>query len=110
MNDSQYHDLADALLLSIEDAVEAVAEDSGVDMEVESVGGKVDILFPDRSKIIINKQPPLQQIWVATRYNGHHFGYQDGLWIDVRSGAELKAFLDDAISRQAGQPLVLGLE
>ncbi|WKE65569.1 iron donor protein CyaY [Gallaecimonas kandeliae] len=109
MNDSQYEDLTDALLLAIEDAVEKVAEDSGLDIEVESLGGKLDLLFPDNSKIIINKQPPLHQVWVATRFNGHHFGYRDGLWFDVRSGAELKAFLDEAVSRQAGADLKLSL-
>ncbi|WP_115720442.1 iron donor protein CyaY [Gallaecimonas mangrovi] len=109
MNDSQYEELTDALLLAIEDAVETAADDAGLDIEVESVGSKVDLLFADRSKIIINKQPPLQQVWVATRFNGHHFGYQDGQWLDVRSGAELSAFLDEAVSRQAGQELKLGL-
>ncbi|WP_336407781.1 frataxin domain-containing protein [Gallaecimonas kandeliae] len=46
---------------------------------------------------------------MATRFNGHHFGYRDGLWFDVRSGAELKAFLDEAVSRQAGADLKLSL-
>ncbi|EKE75886.1 iron donor protein CyaY [Gallaecimonas xiamenensis] len=109
MNDSQYEDITDALLLAIEDAVESAAEQNGLDIEVESVGGKVDLIFPDRSKIILNKQPPLQQIWVATKFNGHHFGFQDGQWIDVRSGAELFAFLDEAVSRQAGSAITLGL-
>lgn len=109
MNDSQYEDLTDALLLAIEDAVENAANQAGLDIEVESVGGKVDLVFPDHTKIIINKQPPLQQIWVATKFNGHHFGYQDGQWVDVRSGAELHAFLDEAVSLQAGSAVKLAL-
>ena len=29
--------------------------------------------FENKTKVIINKQEPLHQIWVATRENGFHF-------------------------------------
>ena len=32
---------------------------------------------------------PLHQIWVATRANGFHFAYEEGVWIDNREGNEL---------------------
>ena len=48
------------------------------------------------------------QLWVATKFNGHHFNYQeDGLWIDERTGVEFWSFLNDAASKQAGQTLTL---
>lgn len=98
MNDSQYNLLADELLLAIEEAI----EDCGQDIDYESVGGLLTLNFKDGSKIIINKQPPLHEIWVATKFNGHHFTYQDPLWHDKRAGDELWQFLSQAVSKQAG--------
>ena len=59
------------------------------------------------TKIIINKQPPLQQLWVATKFNGHHFNFQDEQWIDERTGVEFWSFLDNAVSKQAEQAITL---
>ena len=69
MNDTEYHQLADDLLISIQEAVDEV----DFDLDYEAAGGIVEIIFPNGTKIIINKQAPLHQIWVATKFNGHHF-------------------------------------
>jgi len=103
MNDSQYNLMADDVLLAIEEAI----EDCGVDIDYEGVGGLLTLTFKNATKIIINKQAPLHEIWVATKYNGHHFTYQDEQWQDKRSGEELWAFLSAAVSKQAETELVL---
>ncbi|WP_341502425.1 iron donor protein CyaY [Gallaecimonas sp. GXIMD4217] len=110
MTESEYHQEADRILLAIEEAVDAITASGQSDIEVEGNGGIVELHFEDGSKMVINKQEPLLQIWVATRYNGHHFEKQGDQWVDRRGGGELKAFLDAAISRQAGVDLKLGLE
>ncbi|QTH62733.1 iron donor protein CyaY [Psychrosphaera ytuae] len=101
MNDSQYHQLADELLESLQDTVDEIE----FDLDYESAGGIVEIIFPNGSKIIVNKQAPLHQIWVATKFNGHHFEYKDGLWIDNRTGVELYELLNEAGSKQAGETI-----
>ncbi len=101
MTDSEYHILADALMLALEEQI----DDCEVDLDYESAAGILEIIFPDNSKIIINKQAPLQQVWVATKFNGHHFERRGAQWIDNRSGAEFWAFMEEAASRQAGAPI-----
>ena len=103
MNDLEYDELADSTLLAVEQAV----EDADADLDYESHGGLLSISFPDNSKIIINKQPPLHQLWVATKFNGHHFEWQDGKWIDNRTGSEFWQLLNDAAAKQAGKVLNL---
>lgn len=98
MNDIEYDELTDSVLLAVEEAIEKL----DLDLDYENHGGLLSITFPDRSKIIINKQPPLHQLWVATKFNGHHFEFRDGQWIDNRSGAEFWQLLNDAASKQAG--------
>jgi len=99
MNDSQYSLLTDELLLAIEEAI----EDCGEDIDYEGVGGLLTLTFKNGTKIIINKQAPLQEIWVATKFNGHHFTLNEtaGQWIDKRGGDEFWQFLSAAISIQA---------
>ena len=103
MNDSQYNLIADELLLAIEEAI----EDSGVDIDYEGVGGLLTLTFLNTTKVIINKQAPLQEIWVATKFNGHHFTLNDNSWVDKRSGDEFWQFLSKAISIQAEVELTL---
>jgi CyaY protein len=105
MKDADYHELIDNLLIQIEEAL----DECELDMDYESAEGILTIILPDQSKIVINKQPPLQQLWVATKFNGHHFNYTDKTWIDQRTGAEFYQFMDEAVSRQAGSPVELNL-
>lgn len=101
MNDTEYHQLADDILMQLQDAVDEVE----FDLDYESAGGIVEVQFPNGSKIIVNKQAPLQQLWVATKFNGHHFEYKDGVWIDNRSGEEFWTLLNDSATKQAGEAI-----
>jgi CyaY protein len=57
------------------------------------------MIFINDSKIIVNKQSPLQQLWIATKFNGHHFNFQNDQCIDVRTSVEFWSFLDNAVSK-----------
>ena len=103
MNDSEYHQLADELLNNLQDAIDEVE----FDLDYESAGGIVEVIFPNGTKIIVNKQAPLHQIWVATKSNGHHFELIDGKWIDNRGGSEFWALFTEAATKQAGEPITL---
>ena len=103
MNDSQYNLIAEELLLAVEEAI----EDSGVDIDYEGVGGLLTLTFKNTSKIIINKQAPLHEIWVATKFNGHHFVLTNERWNDKRSGDEFWQFLSNAVSTQAETTITL---
>lgn len=106
MNDSQYNLIADELLLAVEEAI----EDCGEDIDYEGVSGLLTLTFKNGTKIIINKQAPLHQIWVATKFNGHHFELIDGLWQDNRGSGEFWQFISEAVSKQAETPLTLSAE
>lgn len=103
MNDSQYHQLVDDVLMRLEEALDECA----VDIDYESAEGILTLIFPNTTKIILNKQPPLHQIWVATKFNGHHFNLEGEKWIDQRTGVEFWSFIDEAASKQAEQPVKL---
>ena len=108
MNDSQYNLIAENLLLAVEEAI----EDCGVDIDYEGVGGLLTLTFKNTTKIIINKQAPLHEIWVATKFNGHHFTYSETseIWSDKRGGDEFWQFLSNAVSLQAETEVTLTAE
>ncbi|REL31362.1 iron donor protein CyaY [Thalassotalea euphylliae] len=103
MNDSQYNFIADELLLAVEEAI----EDCGTDIDYEGVGGMLTLAFKNGSKIIINKQAPLHEIWVATKFNGHHFVLENDQWRDKRAGDEFWQFLSAAVAKQAEADITL---
>jgi CyaY protein len=97
MNESEFHRAADAVLARIETAVGASEE---IDVELE--GGVLELECPDGSRIIVNRQAPNREIWVAARSGGFHFAHREGEWRDTRSGEELFASLARLIAQQAG--------
>lgn len=103
MKTSDYHRLVDTIFDQLVDHI----DNASADIDCEQAGGILTLVMPDRSRIILNKQEPLHQIWVATKFNGHHFERQGEQWIDNRGGSELFAFLQEAISRQGGGEITL---
>ena len=103
MSPSEFLSLADETLAAIEDAVGRIGDDGDVDIEASRAGNVVTIEFGDGSKIIVNSQEPMQEMWVAARAGGFHFRWQDGAWRDTREGTELFAALSKLVSAQSGQ-------
>jgi len=101
MNDSEFHQLADRLMLTIEEYFDSWDGDSDIDYETHA--GIMTLSFENGSKIIINRQEPLHQVWLATKGGGYHFDYRDGQWICNRGGGDFWQILSDACSAQSGE-------
>ncbi|WP_192456458.1 iron donor protein CyaY [Musicola keenii] len=106
MNDSEFHQLADALMLKIEETLDRF--DGDADIDYETNGGVMTLSFENGSKIVINRQEPMHQVWLATKSGGYHFDYRDGLWICDRSGNKFMALLATACSEQSGEDVNFG--
>ena len=104
MNDSEFHALADAIYHRIEECI----DQSGVDIDCETIGGVMNLTFENGIKFVLNRQEPLHQIWLATRENGHHFAYQHDQWIDNRQGHELMGWLSLQAQRQGQTEIDFG--
>ncbi|MEK0427655.1 MAG: Frataxin-like protein [Pseudomonadota bacterium] len=108
MTESEFLAVAEAVLDHIESRIEQTADVADVDVECSRSGNVLEIEFIDQnSKIIVNTQAPMQEIWVAARSGGFHFRMKGDLWLDTRDGSELFAALSSLVSAQAGQSLVL---
>ena len=103
--DAEYPRLSADVLARIEATIDRWLQDDVIDIDGQRTGGLLELSLPGGSKIVVNTQPPLQELWLATRGGGYHFRLADGLWCDTRDGAEFFARLSAAASAQAGKPL-----
>ncbi|TNV15836.1 iron donor protein CyaY [Buttiauxella sp. B2] len=103
MNDSEFHRICDGLWSTIEERLDDWDGDSDIDCEIN--GGVLSLSFENRSKIIINRQEPLHQVWLATKSGGYHFNLKGDKWICDRSDAEFWQLLEEACTQQAGEPV-----
>jgi len=98
MNETDFHRAVDAVLSRIEAAVE---DSATLDVDLEA--GILTITCRDGSRIIVNRQTPNREIWVAARSGGFHFVAREGEWRDTRSGDELFASLARIVASQGGE-------
>lgn len=104
MTEPEFLDHCDQILAAIEDAVDRC----GQDVQTGRSGHVLEIEFDDDSKIIVNGNAPLREIWVAAKSGGFHYRLQDGRWLDSRSGAELFSSLSALVGAQVGASVDLG--
>lgn len=104
LTDAQYDAAVQAALSRIERTVDRWLEDDVIDIDTARTGGMLTMSLPDRSQLIVNAQPPLQELWLAARRGGFHFKLDGaGQWIDTRSGDEFFRVLSACASEQ-GKP------
>ena len=77
MNVAEFHQNIEQIWLNIEEQLEA--QDCDVDCDTQ--GSVFTITFADRSQVVINKQEPLLELWLASKVGGFHFVFKDGQWI-----------------------------
>jgi CyaY protein len=109
MSESEFLTAAEVVINAIEIGMERAAEAADVDLECSRSGNVLEIEFIDQgSKIIVNTQAAMQEIWVAARAGGFHYRMADNQqWKDTRDGSELFAALSRLASGQAGAGLDL---
>ena len=99
MTETEYRQLADTAFTHIE----SVLEHADNDLDYELAAGEVlEIEFDNGSKIIINRQTPNQEIWVAAKSGGFHYRWLDNAWRNTRDGSELMQTLSSLIAQQGG--------
>ena len=105
LSDADYHRLAQAVLARVEATVDRWLDEDVVDIDSHRTGGLLELSMPGGSKIVLNTQPPLHEIWLAARAGGHHYRFVDGAWRDTRDGSDFFAALSQHASAQAGLAL-----
>lgn len=107
LGDGDYRRLGEALLARIEAATDRWLQQDLIDIDAQRTGGLLELVFPDRSKLVINLQPPLHEVWLAARGGGFHFRWDGQHWVDTRDGRGFDAVFAEHAALQGGVRLVL---
>ncbi|WP_257253949.1 MULTISPECIES: iron donor protein CyaY [unclassified Endozoicomonas] len=107
MNESEYHDLLDDLMVALEDAI----EEAELDIDYETAAGILTLTCEDNSKVILSRQTPVLQLWLAAKGGGFHFDYDEdkGQWLADSNGEEFMQVLNRCLSEQYGEAVELSV-
>lgn len=105
LSDAQYHAATSAVLAHIEATVDRWLQEDVVDIDTSRTGGLLELSFGNGSKIVVNTQPPLHELWLAARSGGYHYKHDAGRWRDTRDGRDFFEMLSECASEQAGRAL-----
>ena len=105
LSDVDYQRETGLLLARIEAAADRWLQEDLIDIDTPRTGGLLELSFPNGSKIIINTQPPLHEVWLAARDGGFHYRWAAGQWVNTRDGSEFVQALSQHASAQGGMRL-----
>lgn len=105
LSDSEFHRLSQAVLAAVETTIDRWLDADVVDIDTQRTGGLLELSLPGGSKIVLNTQPPLHEIWLAAKAGGHHYRHVAGRWLDTRDGSEFFDALSRHASAQSGVAL-----
>jgi len=103
VNTGEFNQKVDDTLSAIEDALDIC----DAELDWDFAGGILTIECDNGSQVIINRQAPTQQIWVAARAGGFHFDYHTDEDCWKQDGLELFALLNKSLSEQSGETVKL---
>ncbi len=108
MTETEFLRLVDTTLSHIEEVFEQAGQQTDVDVECSRSGSLLEIEFlANRSKIIINSQAAISELWVAAKSGGFHYRHDGSTWRNTRDQSDLMAALQDIALSQGNLPINL---
>jgi CyaY protein len=98
MTESKFNELIDQTFTALELALDEV----DTDLDYETSGGVLTVVFENKSRLVFSRQPPTRQLWLAARSGGFHFAFDEevGDWRDTRAGQLFRPFVTEQMQVQ----------
>ena len=95
-----YYERIDNLFNSLETSLETLDED----LDIQSAEGVMNVTFTNGAVFVFSRQPPTQQLWLATPGGGFHFFWNHDLqaWLDTRTSETFQCVLDRELREFSG--------
>ena len=77
MSEALFHERVDNLFLQVEE----ILDEAQSDIDFVNSSGLLTIICENKSQIILSRQPPLQQVWLACLAGGLHFELVQDTWL-----------------------------
>ncbi|GLP97477.1 iron donor protein CyaY [Paraferrimonas sedimenticola] len=105
MTDSEFHQVADDFMNRVEHAIDS----NELDIDVDRSGNVMTLEFDDGGQLVLNKQEPLHELWLASKLGASHYQYRGDNkdWFDERNQITLDVVLIDMVDKLSGEALDL---
>lgn len=109
ISDNQYNKIANNYLETLADELEMISEDYP-QIDVELSQGVMTLSVAPEKTYVINKQPPNKQIWLSSPVSGpKRYDLIGGKWITLRDNSLLTQLLNEELTAELGEDVVLEL-
>mgnify|MGYP005985653551 CR=1 FL=1 len=106
MNETEFSQYCDDLMLAVEESI----DDSGEDIDYETSAGVLTLTIEaNGSKIIISRQPAIAQIWVAAKSGGYYLNHSEDGWICTTTSETLSELLQRVCEEQQSGSIIFDL-
>mgnify|MGYP006073903273 CR=1 FL=1 len=91
MSSATYYDLIDSIFNEIEERLEELEQDP----DIATAEGVINVTFRNGVVFVFSRQPPTEQLWLATPGGGFHYEWDldHNDWRDTKSGDLFRPFL-----------------
>ena len=98
LSESQFNALIEETFAALEHALDQVDDD----LDYETSGGVLTVVFGNDTRLVFSRQPPTRQLWLAARAGGFHFEYDEasGDWRNTRNGQLFRPFVEQQMKTQ----------
>jgi CyaY protein len=103
VQEAEFHDVVDDIVMQLEDELEDYPED----LDVENASGILTVQFPNGSTVVLSRQVATLEIWVAAKSGGFHLKHQDGSWVCGTTDETLPVLISRVFSEQLGREVEL---
>jgi CyaY protein len=109
MNTSQFNQLTKKVYDTVFRSFESYDPDL---VEADYNLDSISICFQDGTRFVVNRQPPVKQLWLATKNKGYHFNYDEVKmkWICDRTNQEFTEVFNKSVSDLIKQPYQINLQ
>lgn len=100
MTNNRYFDLIEETF----DLVEMRLEELPEDPDLATAEGVINARFPNGVVFVFSRQPPTEQLWLATPGGGFHYVWDKAAedWRDTKTGELFRKFLPAQLREHAG--------
>lgn len=109
MTETAFYDRVSKILEKIETHADHWFEALDVDVDTKREANVLNLLFDNKTPVVINSQAPLQEIWVAAPSGGFHYGLDGSRWKDTRGGPDLPEALSSIFSDITGHSVTVDI-
>jgi len=100
MSEALFHERVDNLFLQVEE----ILDEAQSDIDFVNSSGLLTIICENKSQIILSRQPPLQQVWLACLAGGLHFELVQDTWLLTTDNSQtFGQSISQALQQQADE-------